>query len=79
VLRHRHQKVREGSRKWFRPAGPISYTELALAQIVDEKIRPALATYAANIRSKTYRFDALIEAPFAGSPATTQFASGVGH
>ena len=58
---------------------PIPYTGLALAQIVDEKTRAALATYAANIRSKTYRFDALIEAPFAGSPATTQFASGVGN
>ena len=78
MLRRHHQKVREGSRKWFRPVGPISYTELALAQIVDEKTRAALATYAANIRSKTYRFDTLIEAPFAWS-ATTQFASGVGN
>jgi len=71
--------VKEGSRKWFRPARPISYTELALAQIVDEKTLAALATYLANIRSKTHHFDTLIEAPFPGSPATTQFASGVGH
>ena len=64
-------------------AAPIPYTELALAQILDEKARAALATYLANIRSlpnesaKTHRFAALIEAPFPGGPATTQFAAGV--
>ena len=43
-------------------AAPIPYTELALAQILDEKTRAALATYPANFRSKTHRFNALIEA-----------------